>query len=297
MDRDGQIGSFIGLGLTGAFTIGSLAALVHARSRDEAGKIDRCQSFYSGEVPGYDTEPGRDYLVLVQVDGMMQPVCDAVAIWFGSSGEDARFVYDLGRSAGALPPLGALLAVGHHRRSGSHYLGKKGPMRGFNLWGQMAGKKWREDGKPFVASHGSEFEIRAGASQVSGPFKKFFDTPEESIGDFLGALRNNWPQAYDELKRKQPNPYAYTWYLQGAHSVYGGNYASTLKDAGGPWLMGTSIVSKLKAAAEALYQEASYNGLVEWAESLPELSYQEALALDAEFPDRSGPYPLGGDLP
>jgi hypothetical protein len=296
MSNDGHIGGIIGLGLTGAFTIGSIAALVYAKKRDER-RVDRCQAYYAGELPGYDTDPGHEYLVLVQVDDVMEPVCEATSIWFGTSGEDARFVYDLARSSGALPPLGALLAAAHHRLVGPNYLGKHRSLQGFNLWDQMAGRKWREDGRPFTLTQAAEFELRSGSSRVSGPYHKFFDTPEEAVNDFLGAMRNNWPRAADELKKKRPNPYAYTWYLQATQSVYGGNYASTLKDPGGPWLMGTGLVSKVKEAAQVLHDEASYNGLVEWADELPELSYQDALQLDAEFPDRTTDYPLGGDLP
>lgn len=294
---DQRIGEALGIGVTAAGTIGALAAIVHAHGRAGADKsyFDRCHTYYSGNVPGYETQPGREYLVLVQTQEVIEPVCEATSIWFDTSSEEARFVYDLCRSSGALPPLGALLATAHHRRAGSHYVGKKGPMRGFNLWGQLAGKGWRDSGRPFMARESAEFELRAGKKSVSGPFKKFFDTPEDSLSDFLGRLGANWPQARAVLKTKRPNPYEYTWYLQGEHATHGGNYAGSLTDPGGPWLMGTSIVAKMKAAAQVL-EQGGYSGLVDYAESLPEVSYAEALALDEQF-DRSGPYPLGGDLP
>lgn len=299
MSKDRNIGDLIGLGLTGVFTIGGVAAILHARNRDwsDRERIEACQAYYEGELPGYDTEPGENYLVLVQTDEGVIPICDATGIWFATSGEDARFVYDLARKSGGLPPLGALLATAHHRKAGSHYAGKKGAMRGFNLWGQAAGKGWREAGRPFYANAKGDFQVRSGSTNPQGPCWKFYDTPEESIQDYLGRLQGNWPLARAELKKKPPNPYAYVWYLQREQSVHGGAYTSSLSDPGGPWRYASTLVAKMRDAAEALEQEAGYNGLLYWAEGVPELTDEEISALEAEFPDRSGPYPLGSEYP
>jgi len=291
---DLRIGDAIGLGITGVFTIGSLAAIVHARRKeqDDLAYLERCHSYYSGEIPGYASGPGDPYLVLVRADSTFAEVCEVLSTWFETSGEEARFVYDLAKRTGNLPPFGALIATAHHRKAGSHYVGKKGPMRGFNLWAQLAGKKWQEDGKPFYLDWEREFKFRAGDTTVSGRTWKFFDTPDESMRDWIYSTLNNWPRARQELKTKHPDPYAYAWYLQDEHSTHGGNYSSIMKQPGGVWTWASTVVAKMQAAAHALHDEAAYNGLVEWADSWPILTHAQAMDLEARCPDHSVDYPL-----
>jgi hypothetical protein len=284
------IGSIVGLGLTGAFTVGTIAAIIHARKKEQ-DYVDRCHAYYNGEVPGYSTEPGQEYLVLVQDGAEFLQLCDADSIWFTSSGEEARFIYDLAKRAGELPPLGALIVLAHHRKTGSHYIGKKGPMRGFNLWGQFAGKGWTGEGRPIFLDWDREASFRNGDVVASGRTWKFFDAPEESIRDWLYSTLNNWPKARQELKKKSPDPYAYAWYLQDAHSMHGGSYTSIMNQPGGVWTWASSVVKKMQDAAQALHEEHAYNGLVDWAESWPLLDAAQAMELEARYPDHSIDYP------
>jgi hypothetical protein len=289
------LGEALGLGLTGIFTVGSISAVIHACRRDESDrdKLERCKQYYNGSIPGYDTQPGNPYLVLTEADDQIIPVCEIASIWFDTSSDEARFVYDLCKKSGDLPPLGALLATAHHRKSGSHFIGKKGPMRGFNLWGQRAARKWRSAGNPFFIPWDQDATFRASRT-TTGPFYKFFDTPEDSVRDWLYSVLSAWPRARDQLKRKDPNPYEYTWYLQGEHSPHGRDYAGTLKQEGGSWIMGSALIAKLKDTAEDL-AVVGYNGLLDWAMDLPEFTHEQCLRLAELYPDRSAPFPLGDE--
>ena len=296
--RDGNIGAALGLGVAGIFTIGGLAAIVHARRREESNRDyeEMCSFYYAGIIPGYDSEPGTQYAVFVQTPEGAEQICEVPAIWFTSKSEERKFAYDMARSAG-LPPGGALLAVAHHMKAGCHTTGCRGPMRGLNLWGVRGGGAWWNHGNPVYVRPTIEYSARKDARVVDPAAKwRFFDTPEDAASSFLDTM-SSYPQAKRLLYVKQPNPYAYSWGLHRDQSTHGYPYGTGLDDVakGGVWNFGRTLATQMRATARVLEEEYGYNGL-DFAYHIPVISFEDALELahHPEYGDTTKSYPLVG---
>lgn len=299
MSRDDlRIGEAIGVGITGLFTIGGLAAIVHARRREESLREheDACSWYYAGVVPGYDSKPGQPYVVYVKTPEGAEPICEVPAIWFESKSEERKFVYDIARASG-LPPGGALLAVAHHMKAGCHTVGCRGPLRGLNLWGVKGGGGWWDHGNPVYVRPTVEFSAKTDVRVVVSAAKwRFFDTPDDAAQGFL-EMMYQYPQAKRQLYSKSPNPYAYAWYLHGDHSTHGHSYATGLEDVstGGVWNFGRTMATQMRSTARVLEEEYGYNGL-DFAFDIPVISLEDAreLAHHLEYGDTEQPYPFVG---
>ena len=297
-DDDRRIGDAIGLGITGLFTIGGLAAIVHARRREESLRDyeETCSWYYEGVVPGYDSQAGQPYSVYVKTPEGAEQICEVPAIWFNSKSEERKFVYDVARSAG-LPPGGALLAVAHHMKAGCHTVGCRTPLRGLNLWGVKGGGAWWDHGNPVYVRPTIEFSAKKDARVVVDAAKwRFFDTPEDAAAGFLDMMYQ-YAKAKRQLFSKTPNPYAYAWYLHGAHSSHGHSYATGLNDvaAGGTWNFGRSMAVQMRTTARVLEEEYGYNGL-DFAFDIPVISLDDARELShhPNYGNMNQPYPMVG---
>lgn len=297
-DDDLRLGDAIGLGIAGVFTIGSLAAIVHARRRDQANSEYEhvCSFYYAGEIPGYASHPGASYAVYVKTPEGAEQICEVPSIWFDSKSEERKFVYDMARAAG-LPTGGALLAVAHHMKAGCHTVGCRGPLRGLNLWGVKGSGAWWDHGNPVYVRPTIEYSAKKDARVVVDAAKwRFFDTPEQAAIGFVDMM-SQYPQAKRQLYLKQPNPYAYAWYLHGDHSTHGHSYATGLNDqaAGGTWNFGRAMATQMRATARVLEEEYGYNGL-DFAFDIPVISLEDAreLSFHPEYGNTNQPYPMTG---
>jgi hypothetical protein len=297
-DDDRRLGDAIGLGIAGVFTIGGLAAIVHAKRREESIRDyeEMCSWYYAGVVPGYDSQAGIAYLVFVKTPEGAEAICEVPAIWFDSKSEERKFVYDIARAAG-LPPGGALLAVAHHMKAGCHTVGCRTPLRGLNLWGVRGEGVWWKHGNPVYVKSTVEFSARQDARVVVEEAKwRFFDTPEDAAHGFIDKM-HQYPKAKSILYEKKPNPYAYAWYLHGAHSSHGYSYGTGLEDIkiGGVWNFARALATQMRKAAEQLEENYGYNGL-DWAHDIPIISQAEAQELihHPVYGDTDGTYPLPG---
>lgn len=296
MDHD-RIGGWLGIGLAGAGTVGALAAIIRAVSRQSSDqdRLQACEAYYSGTIPGYATQPGDLYQVWANQDGQMVGICPIRGIWFESRDEERKFVYDVAKAAG-LPAGGALLAVAHHMKAGSHAVGAKAPLRGMNLWGMKGSGSWWTEGHPVWMAGTVEYDEHTDKRTSTEARWRFYDTPEESVAGWLESMRK-WPKARACLYRKQPNPYEYAWYLQGEHAIHGHDYATGLADvsAGGAWSFGRAMAVQMQAAAKGLAESFGYDGLG-WALDIPTLSDEDVLALahDPGYGNPNQDYPFVG---
>lgn len=297
-DRSDRIGGWLAMGLAGAGTVGALAAIVRAVSRRDSdqARLQACENYYSGTIPGYLTQPGDPYEIWVFQGGEAVPICQVSSIWFENRDEERKFVYDAAKAAG-LPAGGALLAVAHHMKAGSHAVGSKAPLRGMNLWGVKGGGNWWSGGSPVWLAATKEYEAKSDSRiAISAAKWRFFDTPEDAARGFLDIM-GQWPKARACLYRKQPNPYEYAWYLQAEHATHSHAYATGISDfaTGGPWAFGRTMAFHMRAAAKSLAENYGYDGLG-WALDIPTLGDEDVLALahDPGYGNPNQDYPFVG---
>lgn len=172
----------------------------------------------TGKIVGYRTEPGDLYSIYVGND----IIGNVFAIWFEEPVDFYKFVYDNLRSFG-LPVRGSLVGVGHAHKAGVHAKGRKEPMRGFNVWGVVAGKKYIDDQKPYFISPDSAVKYR------------HYWNMKSSVADWLRILRKYYPEAYQELMSRNPDPHKYQYGLQhgvdGRVYVYSENIGDVIEEA------------------------------------------------------------------
>jgi len=294
--KDIPWGDILGWGLTGGFTIGTLAALIHGARRDDDDRLQRCELYYEGNIPGYETIQGPSYPVFVQTPDGAEAICEVPSIWFQSKDLERKYAYDLARNAG-LPPGGALLAMAHHMKAGSHTVGSRAPMRGMNLWGVKGGGSWWSNGNPVYIRPTKEYSAKQDARIVVQEAKwRYFDTPEDAAESFL-QIMHQWPKARKLLYTKQPNPYEYAWYLHFDHATHGHSYGTGMNDVakGGIWGWARGVATQMRYGAKMLMEDFGYNGL-DWALAIPTITKEDAyeLSISPIYGNNRGPYPLLG---
>ena len=170
-------------------------------------------------------------------------------------------------------------------------------MRGLNLWGVRAEGSWWNHGNPAYVRSTIEFSVRLDARVIVEAAKwRFFDTPEDAAHGFIDKM-HQYPHAKRQLYLKQPDPYAYAWYLHGAHSTHGYPYGTGLEDTaeGGTWNFARALAVQMHKAVEDLEGNYGYNGL-DWALDIPVISQDDAreLAFHPEYGKMDQPYPMTG---
>lgn len=138
----------------------------------------------------------------------------ARSVWFNTRGDWEREVWRACRDKG-MTPEGALVAVAHARLAGGHWLEPHkthGPLKGWNLWGIRATKKWKQAGKAYYW-HG-KMDWRC------------YGSLEHGVGGWLFVMED-YPQARAELFDEHPSTLTY------AAGLFNGNGGRKYKSCKG----------------------------------------------------------------
>jgi len=125
------------------------------------------------------------------------------SVWFHTRPDYERFVYRLLRKhspkdayQNVVTKQGALLATAHARKAGGHWLTPKktrGPLKGWNLWGMTAGKKYQKQG---------------GLYFMKGKPWRYFTKPKRGAEGWFEVMAR-YPDALAQLYKPTPNVKAY----------------------------------------------------------------------------------------
>jgi hypothetical protein len=266
-------GEIFGIGVTVAGAVATLAALAHgSRRRGKStgygpisGDLD-CLAFQDGYIPGYGTTPGARYPIFLHNRETKKTdiVGEGTGIWFNDGTEEIKFLRDVIHDSLSLPFAGQMLLLAHSMKAARHKLGShpsRGPLRGFSLWGIKAGPKssYRLGSssvppRPFWTADTYEAYPGAPKEALADAPWRWYCTPQEAAEDFWNVI-GQYPDARNELQRKDADPFAYAWAMSRYHEDVEHSYATGLNRPGGPWRFGRDLAGNIRTAVRVLHDD------------------------------------------